>query len=131
MSIRKINSILSETVDQLIENVDEDSGDELKMYIDNDSQLYRQAQAIHKNYVNKNAAGKFNRDLAAKGFMHLVDRGAKKYFQEFGSKGQKWNDMFPKPTRMYVAKELVKEFEAEMKLGNYDSLLMKKYQKKR
>ncbi|TRO54900.1 hypothetical protein E2P64_08140 [Candidatus Bathyarchaeota archaeon] len=130
MSIQKANEVLSEIVDRLNEGADEELGDELKVFIDNDGQLYRsQAIPIYKNLVNKHAAGKYQSDLAVKLFMYLVDAGAKKYAKEEGSKNQKWNDIFSKATRLYVAKELEKEFKAEMKLGNYDNLLMKKYQK--
>ena len=62
--------------------------------------------------------------------MYLVDNGAKKYVKEFGSKGDNWNKMFDKPTRMNVATALVKSFEAEAESGAYDNFIPKKYQKK-
>jgi len=116
---------------RLGENVDTVAGDELKMFIDNDAQLYRgQAMSIYKNLVNKHAAGRFDKKLAVKAFMHLVDSGAQKYVKEFGSRGDTWHSMFPKVTRMYVAQELADDFVPEMELGNWSNLLMKKYQKK-
>jgi len=105
--------------------------DELKMFIDNDADLYRQQFIpMIKNLMTKRAQGKYNGALAVKLFMYLVDNGAKKYAKEHGSPGQKWNDMFPKKDRLECAKEFVEEFEGEADLGNYDEYIPKKYQKK-
>ena len=104
---------------------------ELEIFIDNDQQLYRQQHlSIIKNLMTKRAQGKYDSKLAAKLYMYLVDNGAKKYVKEFGSKGDNWNKMFDKPTRMNVATALVKSFEAEAESGAYDNFIPKKYQKK-
>jgi len=129
MSIQRINEVLTETVERLSEAVDRTEASELKLFIDNDGQLYRgMTTNIYKNLVNKKAAGRYNSQLATKAF--LADEGAKRYVKEFGSRGDRWHEMFNKPTRMHVAEQLRDDFEEEMKLGNYDYLLMKKYQKK-
>jgi len=130
MSIQRINKVLTETVERLSEAVDRTEASELKLFIDNDGQLYRgMTTNIYKNLVNKKAAGRYNSQLATKAFLHLADEGAKRYTKEFGSRGDRWHEMFNKPTRMHVAEQLRDDFEEEMKLGNYDYLLMKKYQK--
>ena len=104
---------------------------ELEIFIDNDQQLYRQQHlSIIKNLMTKRAQGKYDSKLAAKLYMYLVDNGAKKYVKEFGSKGDNWNKMFDKPTRMNVATALVKSFESEAESGGYDEFIPKKYQKK-
>jgi hypothetical protein len=104
---------------------------ELKLYIDNDSQLYRsQTTSILKNLMTKRGQGQYDPSKAVKLWMYLVDAGAKKYAKEHGSPGDKWNEMFTKADREAVAKEMNDDFEAEAKLGNYDDLLPKKYQKK-
>lgn len=101
---------------------------ELKLYIDNDGDLHRQmTTSILKNLVTKRARGEYEHDLAVKAFGYLVEAGAKKYAKEFGGT---WHQMFDVPTRRAVAEELTDSFEAEAKLGNYDQLLPKKYQKK-
>jgi hypothetical protein len=103
---------------------------ELKLFIDNDSQLYRsQTTSILKNLMTKKGQGKYDPSKAVKLWMYLVDAGAKKYVKDQGSPGQKWNEMFTKADREAVAKELNDDFEAEAKLGNYDDLVPKKYKK--
>ena len=90
---------------------------ELKIYIDNDGQLYNQRyMPIIKNLSKKMKKGKFDKRLAAKGFMYLVDDGVKKYIRDFGgSKG-----MFSKKDKIEVAKEFADEFEEIYKNKEYD-----------
>jgi hypothetical protein len=103
---------------------------ELELYIENDGDLYRsQTTSILKNLATKKAQGAYKHDLAVKAFEYLVEAGAKKYAKEFGSPGHPWHKMFDVPTRRAVAKSFAKSFETEYALGNYDSLLPKKYQK--
>lgn len=100
------------------------------MYIVNDGDLYRrQYQSILKNLATKKAQGKYDSALAVKLLMYLVDEGAKKYAKEFERKPQNWNTIFDKPTRMDVARELVKKFESEWEEGSFRDLMPKKYQK--
>jgi hypothetical protein len=103
---------------------------ELKLYIDNDSSLYaRQTTSILKNLATKKARGQYKHDLAVKAFGYLVQAGAKKYADEFEPTLRVWHQIFDAPTRKAVAEALTKDFEGEYALGNYDSLLPKKYQK--
>jgi hypothetical protein len=103
---------------------------ELELYINNDGNLYRQqTTSLLKNLIAKRARGEYKHDLAVKAFGYLVEAGAKKYAQESGSPSQPWYKMFDVETRKEVAEELTKAFETEAKLGNYDHLLPKKYQK--
>ena len=89
---------------------------ELKLYIDNDGQLYRQRYTpIEKNLTKKMEKGKYDSKLAVKLFMYLVDDGAKKYVKDFGGNVR---DMFPKKDRIEVAKEFRDEFETEYKVRN-------------
>ena len=103
---------------------------ELELYISNDSDLHRQQHApILKNLATKKARGEYKHDLAVKLFGYLVEAGAKKYNKEFGTPDQPWHKVFDVATRREVAEELTDAFEGEAKLGNYDYLLPKKYQK--
>lgn len=103
---------------------------DLKLYIDNDGDLYRrQYVPILKNLATKKARGIYKHGLAVKLFGYLVEAGAKKYASTYGSPGQLWHKMFDVPTRRLVAEELTKDFEGEYATGNYDHLLPKKYQK--
>jgi hypothetical protein len=90
---------------------------ELKLYIDNDGQLYNSRyMPIIKNLSKKMKKGKFDKRLAVKGFMYLVDDGVKKYIRDFGgSKG-----MFSKKDKIEVAKEFADEFEVIYKNKEYD-----------
>ena len=90
---------------------------ELKLYIDNDGQLYNSRyMPIIKNLSKKMKKGKFDKRLAVKGFMYLVDDGARKYIRDFGgSKG-----MFSKKDKIEVAKEFADEFEEIYKNKEYD-----------
>ena len=56
--------------------------------------------------------------------MYTVNDAAKAYSKEY-SQGE---SIFDKKTKEMVADSLVKNFEAEAKLGNYNDLLPKKYQ---
>ena len=103
---------------------------ELKLYIDNDGDLYRRSTTgILKSLATKKARGEYKHDLAVKAFEHLVEAGARKYANEFEPTLRVWHQIFDKATRKAVAEELTKDFEGEYALGNYDNLLPKKYQK--
>jgi len=90
---------------------------ELKLYIDNDGQLYNSRyMPIIKNLSKKMKKGKFDKRLAVKGFMYLVDDGARKYIRDYGgSKG-----MFSKKDKIEVAKQFADEFEEIYKNKEYD-----------
>lgn len=106
-----------------------DEANELKLYIVNDGDLHRQqGEPILKNLATKKARGIYKHDLAVKLYGYLVEAGAKKYAREFDD-ASRWHKLFDVPTRKKVAEELTKSFETEYKLGNYDHLLPKKYQK--
>lgn len=81
---------------------------ELKLYIDNDAQLYRQQmQPIYKNLSLKMKKRTYNRIGATKLFLYLVVNGAKKYAKDFGGK---WNVMFSVSDRLAVARALEEDF---------------------
>ena len=107
---------------------DHAAAQELKLYTENDGDLYRQqTTSILKNLVTKMAQGKYDHDRAKGLFMYLAESGAKKYCKEYGGT---WNVMFTVPTRRLAATEWRDSFESEAQLGNYDHYLPKKYQKK-
>ena len=91
---------------------------ELKAYIDNDSSLYRQRYIpILKNLSKKKKKGNFNKSLATKAFMYLIDDGAKRYVKSYGGNVR---DMFPKRQRIMLAKDYVDEFESIFKNQEFD-----------
>ncbi len=110
-------------------SADEHAATELRLFIDNDGDLYRQqTTSIHKNLVTKMARGIYNHAGAVKLFGYLCESGAKKYAREFAHESE-WHKIFSVATRKAVAEELATHFEEEARLGNYDNHLPKKYQK--
>lgn len=109
---------------------DESVARELKLFIDNDAELYRQrTMPIMKNLARKIRKGSYDSELAVKLWKYLADAGAKKYAREHGSPGVSWHDMFPVSVRMMVAKELAEDFDAEMDVGGLtvDDLLQREH----
>lgn len=101
---------------------------ELKLFIDNDGQLYRQqTTSIIKNLATKMAKGVYDRVKAEKLWMYLTESGAKKYAKESGDGGT-WHDMFSIADRREVAKDLNDNFLDEWKNGSYRDMVPKKYQ---
>lgn len=100
---------------------------ELQIFIENDAQIYkRRLLPAYKNLITKMAREQYDSRKAAKLFMYTVNDAAKQYAKDFG--GEESNTIFDKKTKEMVATDLVKGFEAEAKLGNYNDLLPKKYQ---
>ena len=86
-----------------------DEARELKLYIDNDGQLYKQRLIpIVKNIQRKMKAGKYDHKKAPKLLKYLVDDGAKKYAKEFP--GVKFN----RKVKDHVAQEFADEYRVEI-----------------
>ena len=94
---------------------------ELFLFIENDEQLYRTMyMAMIKNLSKKKIKGVYDSELAIKGFMYLVEAGAKKYINENGSPGDKWFEMFDMESRKETAKDFRDKFEREFENKEYD-----------
>jgi len=94
---------------EIIEAVDKHMVGELKLYIDNDSQLYKQRLVpIVKNIQRKMKSGKYDHKKAPKLWKYLVDDGAKKYQKEFP--GVK----FSRQEKDAVAQEFADEYKDEI-----------------
>ena len=97
---------------KLNEGLDRHAVQELKLYIENDRDLYRQQTvSIIKNIQKKMKSGKYEHLQAPKLWMYLVDNGAKKYVKEFGGDVK---NQFPKDVRHSVAVEFANEYRAEI-----------------
>jgi hypothetical protein len=108
--------------ESVTEAIDQIAADELRLYIDNDGDLYRQQKMpIIKNIKRKMKRGVYDHNKAPKLWMYLVDNGAKKYAKDF-SVGTDWNDMFPKPLRMAVAQEMADYYKRAIEGGEYGPL---------
>ena len=94
---------------EIIEAVDKHMVGELKLYIDNDSQLYKQRLVpIVKNIQKKMKSGKYDHSKAPKLWKYLVDDGAKKYQKEFP------DVKFSKQEKEAVAQEFADEYKDEI-----------------
>ena len=92
--------------------------EELKLYIDNDSSIYRQRyMPILKNLSKKKKKGNYRKGLASKAFMYMIDDGAKRHVRSYGGNHL---DVFPKRQRKQLAKDYVEEFEQIYKNQEYD-----------
>lgn len=113
--------------------IDQPMAYELRQFIDNDANLYRQQYTpIVKNLALKKAKGIYVHAKAVKLFRQLVDNADKMYHSgassPWATRGQRVQS--DTATRNHVADELAKTFEEEYDLGNYSGLLPKKYQQK-
>jgi hypothetical protein len=106
----KIRAIRS----KLNEGLDAHAARELKLYIEQDRDLYKQQIIpIVKNIQRKMKKGTYDHIKAPKLWMYLVDNGAKKYVKEFG--GDVKRD-FPKDVRQSVAVQFSNEYRAEIEI---------------
>ena len=103
------------------EAVDSDAMNELKLFINNDEDLYRKKfMPIIANIKRKIKRGVYNHEMALKLWMYLVDEAARKYVKEFGSSDQDVADMFPKELRQQIAKDMADEEQEKIEAGEYD-----------
>ncbi len=92
-----------------VEAVDKNMVIELKLYIENDGDLYKQKLIpIVKNIQRKMKSGKYDHKKAPKLWKYLVDEGVKKYTKEFP--GVK----FSKQEREVVAQEFADKYKDEI-----------------
>ena len=105
----------------LNEAVSSDAVNELDSFIMNDEDLYRRRfMPIITNLKRKIARKVYDHDKAQKLWMYLIDDAARKYVQEFGSAGQDVKDMFPKETRLQVAKIIADRELENIEQGEYN-----------
>jgi hypothetical protein len=99
--------------------VDSVSARELELYIENNGDLYRQMYTpVVNNLLRKMKKGTYNPILAEKGWLYLVDEGARRYNKEFGN-GSLSLKLFDVPTRKEVARRFARSFEKEVEIGGY------------
>ena len=102
------------------ESFDREAAVELKLSIENDSELYRQQIVpIIKNVQKKMKKGTYDHLKAPKLWMYLVDNGAKRYVKAYGGDVK---TMFPKDLRKSVAVEFANEYRAEIEIQGGDML---------
>ena len=104
------------------EGVDSDAVNELDTYIMNNEDLYRRRfMPIISNIKRKLAKNVYDHEKAQKLWMYLVDDAAKQYVKDFGSTQDDVGNMFPKETRMQVARVISDRELENIKQGEYDA----------
>ena len=99
---------------KLNEGIDATAARELKLYIENDRDLYRQQIVpIIKNVQRKMKSGKYDHAQAPKLWLYLVDNGAKKYIKDYGGD---MKTLFPKDLRLSIANEFANEYKAKIEI---------------
>ena len=103
------------------EAIDSDAINELDSFIMNDEDLYRRRfMPIITNIKRKMNKGIYDHEKVIKLWMYLVDDAAKEYVKQFGSQDQDVKDMFPKDTRIQVAKVIADREKENIEQGEYD-----------
>ncbi len=91
--------------------------EDLKLYIDNDHDLYKTRWTpIVANLCKHKRRGKYDSDKAVIAFRHLTRAGAKKYAAEYPD-----DVHITAAVKLEAAQDMRTEFEAEYDLGNYDT----------
>ena len=104
------------------ENIDSDAVNELDTFIMNNEDLYRRRfMPIISNIKRKLAKNVYDHEKAQKLWMYLVDDAAKEYVKEYGSTQDDVSNMFPKETRMQVARVISDRELENIKQGEYDA----------
>tara|TARA_B100001057_G_C22633469_1_gene865314 strand:- start:6 stop:362 length:357 start_codon:yes stop_codon:yes gene_type:complete len=104
------------------ENIDSDAVNELDTYIMNNESLYRRRfMPIISNIKRKLKRNVYDHEKAQKLWMYLVNDAAKEYVKEYGSTQDDVSNMFPKETRMQVARVISDRELENIKQGEYDA----------
>ena len=103
------------------EAIDSDAVNELDSYINNNEDLYRRRfMPIISNIRRKMKRGVYDHEKVIKLWMYLVDDAAKAYVDEHGSIDQDVKDIFPKETRLQVARVIADREKENIEQGEYD-----------
>jgi hypothetical protein len=92
--------------------------EELLLFMDNTSEIYRQKLSIIENIKRKIGGGKYNRLLAPKLWMYWVESGRKQYEKEFLNPGEGAR-VFPPAVRREVAQYLADREYDQIQRGEY------------
>ena len=105
----------------IAETMDTDAVNELDLFIMNDEDLYRQRfMPIISNIKRRLKKNTYDHEKAQKLWMYLVDAAAIKYVEDLGTTDQDVKDVFPKETRMKVARVISDRELENIKQGEYD-----------
>ena len=96
--------------------IDNAAAYELKLYTDNNSNVYFSSLVpVYKNLDKKMEKGIFDSKKAVVAFSYVTEYAAKLYCKEFGGL---WYVVFNKATREQAARELLEDYITEHNNGN-------------
>jgi hypothetical protein len=96
--------------DKLISN-DNDTIDEIKLYLENDGQIYAQyIIPVINGLAKKKVKGTFDKQLAIKAFKSTIEFSLKKYTKEFCSINDKWYNLLNVNDRTILASYLLSDY---------------------
>lgn len=86
---------------------------ELSLYIINTSEIYHKytvptVARLASRVVN----GTYDPTLAVKAWLYIADIGAQWYVKDYCAAGEKWHEMFSKPTRLLACEEMMFQYES-------------------
>ena len=86
------------------------AADEIRLYADNNSQLYYSRRLpILKNLYKKWKKGTFKIELAAKLWKYYIEDAMQRYTKEHGSRGEKWHKLLSVSDRKLLATDYAKQ----------------------
>lgn len=105
---------------------DEHAAEEIRIYADNNSQLYFSRKLpIIKNLYRKWKKGSYDISKAAKLWQYYIEDAMQRYNKEHGSRGDKWYELLTPGDRKVLAREYAEFMLKEFELGAYDDSILK------
>jgi len=101
---------------------DHDAAMELRIWVENSSDLYQLKEQIVTNLLKKTQRDIYDPSKAPRAWSHFLELGAKSYAREFATPSD-WSMIFTKATRDAVAADLTVEFQEQAAAGEWDYLL--------
>jgi len=87
--------------------------DELEQYVMNNKDIGKNYDKVTKGFKSLIEKGTFDKSKALKSLIGLVNDGATKYQEDYGTPGDKWQKAFPMDVRKAVANSLIDTFLME------------------
>lgn len=93
---------------------------ELKIFIDNEADIYNlNVMPIVVSMKKRIQTRNYDLGMGLIPFLKVAEIGAKRYTEQYCSKGDKWDKIFSRDVRTAVARLLQKYYMDEIRFGNY------------
>jgi hypothetical protein len=120
-ALQHLADLIGKSIKIAAKEVDEDALYEMKLYMDNEEDLYNKKNAIYKNLILKKLKGTYDSSLAPKAFLSLIQDGIEKYFKSFGK------FELNNATKKALSEVLARDFEELYEDGELESLIPEKF----